>query len=35
MIADVHATLFCIMNTEEREEYLRKYGENMDVYITE
>ncbi|MFO0763925.1 MAG: FAD:protein FMN transferase [Candidatus Gracilibacteria bacterium] len=35
MIADVHATLFCIMNTEERGEYLRKYGENMDVYITE
>ena len=35
MIADVHATLFCIMNQEEREEYMRKYGEKMNVRVIE
>ena len=33
MIADVHATLFCIMDKREWEVYLGKYGENMDVKI--
>ena len=35
MIADVHATLFCIMNQEEREKYMRKYGEKMNARVIE